>query len=118
MSEQLSIFEAQAERDRVLGALASNRGAYLAGLRAFAREHALRHGECCIDDVRDAAEKHGYPMPAELGFDERVMGAVFKTRDFVAVGARRTTRAAFAARVGISRSAVTVYRLVDVGKVN
>lgn len=113
MSVQLAMFEALSERDRILQAFAQNHPAYLAGLRAYARDIARRTGEVTIDEVRAAIERDGYPMPQDIGCDARVFGTLFKTSEFRAIGMRRTTRSAWAARVGRSRDAVTVYALRD-----
>lgn len=114
MSAQLSMFDAVTERDRILATMAEHHGVYLEALRAFAREIALRKGEVCIDDVREEIARRQFPMPKDIGADERIFGSLFKGKDFRAVGLRRTTREAWAARVGTSRDGVTVYRLVEV----
>lgn len=113
MSAQLSMFAAVSERDRILAAMAANHRVYLESLRAFAREIALRHGEVCIDDVRAELGRRGYPMPRDIGADERLFGVVFRCKDFCAVGMRTTSRAAWAARIGRSRDCVMVYRLCE-----
>ena len=99
------------ERDRVLDALASNREGYLAGVRALAIECARALGEITIDDVRERMAEVGYPMPSDVGADERCFGTLLRCKEFVAVGQRPTTRLEWAARVGKARSNVTVYRL-------
>jgi hypothetical protein len=110
----MALLAAVNERDSILRTLAENHNQYLAGLRAFAREIALKKGEVTVDDVREAIERERYPMPGEIGCDERVLGALFKTRDFRAVGHRQTSRVEWAARVGAARSLVTVYELRQV----
>lgn len=111
MTAQLDIFTALTTRDRILDALAANHAQYLAELREIARYVAQRNGEVTIDDVRSEIVRRGYPMPAEIGADERVFGVVFRCRDFTPIGQRKTSRKEWAARVGVARSAVTVYVL-------
>lgn len=109
----MALLAAIGERDAILRALSENHRDYLTVLRSFAREHALRHGKVSIDDVRDAIEREGFPMPKDIGADERVFAGVFTRKEFEAIGVRKTRRADFAARVGVSRSMVTVYRLKE-----
>lgn len=109
----MSFLEAVSERDKILTAMAANHRVYLESLRAFAREIALRKGEVSIDDVRTEVERRAFPMPRDIGADERILGSLFKTKEFFPIGMRRTTRDAWAARVGRSRDAVTVYRLSE-----
>jgi hypothetical protein len=111
MSEQLSLIAAVTERDRIIAHLAANHASYLESLREFAVAHALECGRVSIDDVRDTIERTGYPMPHEVGIDERVFGALFTRKRFQAVGTQPTRREAFAARVGMARSQITVYAL-------
>ncbi len=111
MTAQLSFFDAQSQRDRILAALAANAPAWLAAVRAFAKEIAHREGTVTIDEVREALQSSGFPMPHEVGLDTRVFGAVFRCPDFLAVCQRPTRRAARIARSGVGASYVTVYRL-------
>jgi len=111
MTAQLSFFAGIGERNRILEAFAKNHREYLAAVRAFARDIARRDGIVTIDAVRFELEHRQFPMPAEVGIDERVFGTVFRCKDFVAISQRPTTRHDWAARVGRARSNVTVYRL-------
>lgn len=112
MTEQLSLISmGRTERDRILQALADNHTTYLTFVRAIARELAMRRGAVSIDDVRDELRRRDLPMPAEIGADERVFGALFRCKDFRAIGHRTTTRTEWAQRVGVNRSQVTVYEL-------
>ena len=113
MTAQLAFFGAVAERDRILSAFAANHKTYIEALRAFAREIALRNDVVAIDDLRSEIERRGFPMPQEIECDERVFGSVFRCKDFVPVGQRPTTRRAWATRVGVTRSAVVIYKLRD-----
>lgn len=110
---QLSMFGALAERDRILEAFREHHPTYLAALRGFARDLARKHGEVTIDALRAEIEARAFPMPREIGADERLFGVVFRCKDFRPVGMRRTTREAWAARVGRSRDGVMVYRLSE-----
>lgn len=111
MSVQASLFDGLAERNRIIESMRQNHKIYLTALRSFARVHAMQHGEVTIDDVRDAIAREQYPMPAEVGCDERVFGSLFTTKEFAAIGQRPTRREEWAKRVGRARSFVTVYRL-------
>lgn len=109
---QLGLFGAQrTERDRVLIALAEKHVTYLEFCRAIAREIAARVGSVSIDEVRDELHNRDLPMPGEIGADERVFGALFRAKEFRAIGHRTTSRAAWAQRVGINRAQITVYAL-------
>lgn len=61
------------------------RADFLETARAVARALAFERGEITIDDVRE------HCAPPE-GVDPRVMGAVFRTDDFEAVGYRKSNR--------------------------
>lgn len=113
MSEQLALLGAVAERDRIIAAFEANHATYLTAVRAFAREIAMRNGVVCIDDLRSELERRDFPMPREIGCDERIFGAVFCKAEFRPIGQRRTMREAWAKRVGAGRSAVTIYKLRD-----
>lgn len=62
-----------------------HRAEFLETARAVARALAFERGEITIDDVRE----HCAPPP---NVDPRVMGAVFRTDDFEAVGYRKSNR--------------------------
>lgn len=111
---QLSMFEAVSERDRILQSFQDSHPAYLTALRAMARDLVRKHGEVTIDALRAEIESRDFPMPTEIGADMRLFGVVFKTKEFRAIGLRRTTREAWATRVGRSRDGVTVYTLAEV----
>lgn len=111
MAEQLSLHGAWTERDRIIDALRQNHSAYLTTLRSFARVIALQRGIVTIDDVREEIARQDFFMPADIGADERVLGAVFTRREFEAIGQQPTRRSEWAARVGRARSNITVYRL-------
>ena len=111
MAAQLSFLDGISERDRILAAFAENHRTYLEAVRAFAREIVRRDGIVTIDAVRFELERRDFPMPGEVGIDERVFGCVFRSGDFEPVSQCATTRREWAARVGRARSSVTVYRL-------
>lgn len=111
MSTQLTLLDAIGERDRIIASFQENHRTYLEALRAFAREIALRDGVVSIDEVRAEIERREFPMPKDIGADERILGALFASKDFICVGQRPTTRAAWSARVGRARSNVSVYRI-------
>ena len=107
----MAFFSAFTERERILESFASNHPVYLAALRAFAREIALRQGSVTIDDVRDRIDAESFPMPAEVGIDSRILGTLFRSADFVAVGQRLTRRRERIARSGSGASLVCIYKL-------
>lgn len=111
MSVQLAFFSGLGERDRILSAMRENHSVYLNAIRSFARVIALKRGTVTIDDVREEIERQNFPMPSEIGADERVFGAVFSRSEFLPVGQCPTRRAEHAKRVGIARSNITVYKL-------
>ena len=108
---QLALFDGVQERDRILAAMSENHRVYLTTLRSFAREYALRHGSVTIDDVRGLCAQRRFPMPSEIGADERVFGTVFRSSEFVAVGSRLSSREERIARSGRGSSHVTVYEV-------
>ncbi len=108
---QLAIFESLAERERILREMAANHRLYLTTLRSFARVHAMRYGTVCIDDVRDECARQQFPLPAEIGIDNRVLGPLFCAAEFVAIDQIVTRRAERVARAGRGSSLVTVYAL-------
>ncbi|MHB8703713.1 MAG: hypothetical protein ACYC8W_06150 [Candidatus Tyrphobacter sp.] len=112
-SRQIALFEARRERDRILDAMNKDHRIYLEALRSFAREHSLRNPSrlVTIDDVRRLMEARDFPLPGEIGADERILGAVFRCKDFKPVGQRPTARLERIARCGIARSNVTIYTL-------
>ncbi len=111
MVAQMAMFDGLAERDRIIAAFRENSRPYLTALRSFARVHAMRNGTVTIDDVRATIEREQFPMPSDIGKDERVFGAVFASPDFIAVDQQPTRRAARIARAGRGASFVTRYRL-------
>lgn len=113
MTQQLSFLGAVSERDRILQAFQENHKPYIEAVRAFARDIARRVGTVSIDAVREELQRRDFPMPAEVGIDERVFGTLFRCKEFVAIAQRPTTRVEWAARVGRARSNVTVYRLSE-----
>jgi hypothetical protein len=66
--------------------------AFLERCRALAVELARRHGQVCINDIRAAIE-----VPP--GVHPSVLGAVFRTRTFQAIGYTEATHAAAHARI-------------------
>lgn len=77
--QQLAMFE---ERDHL----------FLARCRAYAATVARDRGQVCINDVREAIE-----VPP--GMHPSVLGAVFRTRLFTAIGFTEATHPAAHARV-------------------
>lgn len=108
--EQLAFFTGVSDRDRIIAAFQQNHRTYLEALRGFARDLARKHGEVTVDDVRAECERRAFPLPDDVGIDARVLGALFSTKEFIAVAQRPTTRKEWAQRVGRARSNVTVYR--------
>lgn len=117
MIEQLTLIDsARLERERIRNALAQSRQTYLATVRSFLRLYALEHGgEASVDDAYTAIERHGFFTPADLGFDNRCFGSLFKSEEWRPVRQVATRRAEVVARVGRARSFVTVYRLTGYG---
>jgi hypothetical protein len=113
MSEPIAIpgFEHLVERERVLEYFREHHADYLRGAREFAKDLARRRGCVAVDDVRIELQRHGYPMPEELEIDGRVLGALFRSKEFVAIKQRPTHRQARIARSGRGASFVTVYAL-------
>ena len=111
MAEQLAFLHGITERDRILKHFADNHPLYLSLWRAYAREIAVHQGEVCIDDVREKAKLHDLPMPEDVGIDNRVLGAVFRCKDFEFVRRIESTRPERIARSGPNASFVGVYRL-------
>jgi hypothetical protein len=115
MISQLSLFEARAERDRRIQYFIDNHGEYLKGIREFAKDFARQHGLVAIDNVREELKRHGYPTPEEMKIDSRIFGAVFKSKDFIPVGNRKTFREERGARSGRLSTFITVYQLSESG---
>lgn len=113
MSGQLSFFDAQAERDRILAHFAEHHRQYIEAVRAFARDIARRDGVVCIDAVRYELERREFPLPADVGIDARVFGTLFRCKEFIPVSQRPTQRAERIGRAGIGASYITVYRLAE-----
>ncbi|MDB5094147.1 MAG: hypothetical protein JWO85_2248 [Candidatus Eremiobacteraeota bacterium] len=117
MNGQLDLFAASSVtrarqcRERVLDAVESANAAYLDTLRDLAVEIARRQGTVSIDDVRDEMPVRNVPLPSEVGIDSRIMGSVFRSAAFVAIGQQPTRRAERIARSGAGASHVTTYRL-------
>jgi hypothetical protein len=111
MSGQMNLFELQAERDRRIQYFIDHHSEYLTGVREFAKDYASLHGQVAIDNVREELKRHGYPTPEEMKIDSRIFGAVFKSKDFVAVGSRKTFREERGARSGRLSAFITVYEL-------
>lgn len=72
-------------RDDALALLELHRRRWVRGAREWAIGYAQQHGSVTVDDVR-----RGYPPPPD-GCDGRVYGAVFNTKDLVAVDFVLTT---------------------------
>ena len=111
MTTQLDLIPGFGERDRILAYFAANHDAYLSKVREFAKDYARLYGSVAIDNVRVELERHGYPLPNEIGIDNRVFGALFLNRSFVKVGMRLSTWAARVARAGEGASFICIYRL-------
>lgn len=108
---QLAFFHGVGERNRILAAMAENHSVYLTSLRSFARVICLEEGSVTIDRLREVMKERGFPFPDEINADNRILGTVFNTKDFIAVGQRPTKRTERIARSGIGSSFVTTYRL-------
>lgn len=80
--DQLTLFPDKAS---ALAAFEEARPDWLSLARVCARRLCLRYGTATIDDVRAAC-----PPPDDI--DPRIMGAVFHTADFKAVGFINSTR--------------------------
>ncbi len=106
-----SVTRARQCRERVLDAVEAAHAAYLDTLRDLAVEIARRQGTVSIDDVRDEMPVRNVPLPSEVGIDSRIMGSVFRSAAFVAIGQQPTRRAERIARSGAGASHVTMYRL-------
>ncbi|MDE2102368.1 MAG: hypothetical protein KGL39_34295 [Patescibacteria group bacterium] len=119
MSIQLDFFEAlpdrvddgKAIRARIIAAMSENHHDYLEELRHIARGILAHRGAVTIDDVREEMTRIGFPMPNEIGADNRILGAVFATKEFKAVTQIPTRRKERLARSGPGASYVTVYEL-------
>jgi hypothetical protein len=110
-NELLPGLEPFGKRERDLEFFRERHDDYLRGAREFAKDFAVRFGSLAVDDVRLELERHGYPTPDELGIDGRVLGALFRSKEFVAIKQRPTHRQARIARSGRGASFVTVYAL-------
>ncbi len=110
MAVQLAFFDGVAEKNRILAAMRENHGVYLTALRSFARVIAMTNGSVTVDDVRAEMERRDYPMPHEIGADNRILGALF-TKEFRPIGQRVTTRQERIDRAGRGASYITVYTL-------
>ncbi|MDB5094539.1 MAG: hypothetical protein JWO85_2640 [Candidatus Eremiobacteraeota bacterium] len=106
-----SVTRARQGRERALDAVEAANAAYLDTLRGLATEIARREGTVSIDDLRDEMPVRNVPLPSEVGIDNRVLGAVFRSAAFVAIGQQPTRRAERLARSGAGASHVTTYRL-------
>lgn len=113
MSAQLALWYGADSRDRIIAALRANHHVYLTTLRSFAREHALRHGEVTIDDVRRIAALRDWPTPSEVGIraGERIYGAVFAGQEWEPQRQVISSRPERIARSGRGSSYIWVYRL-------
>lgn len=110
---QLSLIDdAVAQRERILAHFEQNNPAYLTALRGIAADIATRNGTVTVDDLREQCEYLGFPLPNQIGKDERIFGVTFRDKRFIAVDSRLSVRAEKVARCGVNRSRVTVYRLV------
>lgn len=63
------------ERDAALDLLEATRGEYLEHAREVATRIGQERGSCTVDDVRELA-------PPPEGIDPRVMGAIFRPREW------------------------------------
>ena len=94
VNEQTELKFGRFARDAALARLSStvSRQEWLAKARACAVDYARRHGSVTSDHVR-----HLCPIPTQ--FDPRILGAVFKCDDLVAVGFTHTKRREGHARI-------------------
>lgn len=78
-------------RDATLDMFEDYRPDYLASARAYARQVCLANGTCTVDEVRKQ-------LPPPSNVDPRVMGAIFRSREFEKVAYENSSRTACHAR--------------------
>lgn len=113
MAEQLALVNhALMEKDRLLSFFESNHPQYIESLRAFAIAKCRYAGTISIDDLRELIAEKNYPLPREIGADDRLLGVVLsRCKEFECVGTVLSRRAETVARSGKNRSMISVYRL-------
>lgn len=80
-----SIVQADLFEEQVRPLFEQYRADYLARARQIARQIAMRNGEVTINDVREHC-------PPPEGVDPRVMGAILRKPEFIAVGYTKSHR--------------------------
>ena len=111
MAVQLAFFGGVTEKNRIIEAMREAHPVYLGTVRSFARLIAMRKGTVTIDDVRADLEARDFPLPKEIGADDRIFGALFTRKEFRAVGQVLTTRQERIDRAGKNSSYITQYKL-------
>ena len=111
MAVQLAFFGEITERNRIIAAMRDAHPVYLGTVRSFARLIAMRKGTVTIDDVRADLEARDFPLPSDIGADDRIFGALFTRKEFEAVGQVLTSRQERVARAGRNSSYITQYKL-------
>ena len=111
MAVQLAFFGGIAEKNRIIEAMREAHPVYLGTVRSFARLIAMRKGTVTIDDVRVDLEARDFPLPSEIGADDRIFGALFTRKEFEPIGQVLTARQARVARAGRNSSYITTYKL-------
>lgn len=117
MSEQLGLLDrTYLERDRLLAFFEKNHSQYVESLRAFAIATCRYVGTITIDDLRDVMAERNYPLPHEIGADNRLLGTVLsRCKEFECVGSVLSRRPERIGKSGKNSSYVSVYRLKEKG---
>src|SRR5579872_4513541 len=94
LAEQLALVDhALLEKDRLLSYFERNHHQYIDSLRAFAIAKCRYDGTITIDDLRELIAEKNYPLPHEIGADNRLLGVVLsRCKNFECVGTTLSRR--------------------------